>query len=104
MVKNEQEDANVYQLTTIDNYKKINIKKVAIMILIFIIVIMLMVITSRATYIIKQTKMYEQYEAQLAALKVQEEQRLAELEKIRQSKIPKLTQTRKRQFSKYLPF
>ena len=87
MVGNEQENVN---------YKKLNIKKVIIMILIFIILIMLLFITKRATYIIKQHKIYEQYESQIIALKIQEEQKLAELEKIRQAKIPKLTQTRKR--------
>ncbi len=94
MVKDETENVDIYQLTTVE--KKLNVKKVIIIILIIVILIMLLFITKRATYIIKQHKVYEQYEAQLAALKLQEEQRLAELEKIRQAKIPKLTQTRKR--------
>lgn len=89
-----------------DNIYKINIKEhldsKKIMLLVFMIAVLigLIMVAEKSLEIVKQHKVYEQYEAQLIALKKQEEDRKAEIERekerIRQERIPQLTQKRKR--------
>lgn len=78
------------------------IKFILLMILIFILIGLIM-IAKNSIAIIKEYRVYEQYEAQLVALQKQEE-RVAQIERKRQEKIPKLTQEREKQFRKYLSF
>ena len=89
-----------------DNIYKINIKEhldsKKIMLLVFMIAVLigLIMVAEKSLEIVKQHKVYEQYEVQLIALKKQEEDRKAEIERekerIRQERIPQLTQKRKR--------
>lgn len=89
-----------------DNIYKINIKEhldsKKIMLLVFMIAVLigLIMVAEKSLEIVKQHKVYEQYEAQLIALKKQEEDRKVEIERekerIRQERIPQLTQKRKR--------
>lgn len=89
-----------------DNIYKINIKEhldsKKTMLLVFMIAVLigLIMVAEKSLEIVKQHKVYEQYEAQLIALKKQEEDRKAEIERekerIRQERIPQLTQKRKR--------
>lgn len=79
------------------------IKFILLMILIFILIGLIM-IAKNSIAIIKEYRVYEQYEAQLVALQKQEEERVAQIERKRQEKIPKLTQEREKQFRKYLSF
>ena len=53
-------------------------------------------IAKNSIAIIKQYKIYEQYEMQLAVLQKQEKEKVAKIEKEKQEKIPKLTQERKK--------
>ena len=76
--------------------KKLNFRKIILLIIMFIIIIFLIMIAKNSIELINRYKVYQQYEMQLANLKQQEEEKLAELERIRQERIPKLTQNRKR--------
>lgn len=89
MVKDGNEIYDIYKMNV---KRKINIKKIVTIVLIIIVIIGLILVTEECVEIIKQHKVYEQYEAQQIALKKQEEDKLAEIEKARQEKIPKLTQ------------
>lgn len=105
MLEHEKSSSNMY-ITTINN--QLNIQKICIIILIIIVTIGLIMVIKNSVEIMKQHKVYEQYEAQIIALKKQEEDKKAaierEKEKIREEKIPKLTQKRKRQYGKHLSF
>lgn len=80
----------IYKIT-IDE-KHLNTKKIAILLLIVIVVVGLIMIAKNSIEVIKQHKVYEQYEAQLATLAKQEENRQAEIEGKKQERTPKLTQ------------
>lgn len=86
---------NIYQITT---KSRLDTKKIIILILMIIVIIGLIMIAQNSIEIVKRHKVYEQYEAQIIALKKQEEDRKAEIEReqerIRQEKIPKLTEER----------
>lgn len=105
MLEHEKSSSNMY-ITTINN--QLDIQKICIIILIIIVTIGLIMVTKNSVEIMKQHKVYEQYEAQVIALKKQEEDKKAaierEKEKIREEKTPKLTQKRKRQYGKHLSF
>lgn len=94
---------NVYQITT---KSQLDVKKIIILILMIIVIIGLIMIAGNSMEIVTRNKVYKQYEAQLIALKKQEEDRKAEIERererIRQEKIPKLTEKRKGKYGKYL--
>lgn len=97
MVRDEKSKEEVYLIST---QKQLNIKKIAILALTIITIIGLSIIIRNSAEIIKQHKVYEQYEAQMVALKKQEEDKLAEIEKKRQEKIPKLTEQGKNNVEK----
>ena len=92
---------NIYQLTKVTGWKaltvseRIKIQKILIMVLLIIIMIALMLITQNILQIMQRNKQYQQYEAQLLSLQKQEEEKQAQIEaekeRIRQEKIPKLT-------------
>ncbi len=88
--------------------KQIDITKIVILILLVIAVIGLTLIAKDSIKLINQHKVYEQYEAQLISLQKQEEDKQAEMEakqeKIRQERIPQLTEERKKQYEKHLSF
>lgn len=90
------------EITT--NEKQITYKKIIIFILLIIVTIELAMVAYNAIEIIKQHKVYEQYEAQLAALEKQEEIKQAQIEKRMQEKMPKLTRRRKKKHRKHIPF
>lgn len=90
----------IYDICKIKTERQINIKRILIMLLIILVVIGLIIIAKNSIKIIKQHKVYEQYEAQLIALKEQEEKKQIEIEReqerIRQERNPQLTQERQR--------
>lgn len=85
MVKDE-----IYKITIKDEH--INIKKVAIIILIIGVIMGLIVVSKNIVEIIKQHKVFKQYESQLIALNKEEEDKQAQIAKKQQEKIPKLTE------------
>ncbi len=91
MVKDKEDDMDIYKISI---NVPINKKKIIIMFFIFLIIIGLFIIAENSINLIKQHKVYEQYQAQLATLQQQEKEKQIELEKKRQEKIPKLTQQR----------
>lgn len=91
MVKDKEDDMDIYKISI---NVPINKKKIIIMFFIFLIIIGLFIIVENSINLIKQHKVYEQYQAQLATLQQQEKEKQIELEKKRQEKIPKLTQQR----------
>lgn len=96
---NDEYEQNPYQL----NIKKsINKKKIIISILIIISIICIILIVNNITKTVEGYKVYQQYEAQLNSLKYKQEQKLAEIEKKRQERIPKLTDERKNKYGKHL--
>ncbi len=80
----------IYKIT-IDE-KHLNTKKVAILLLIVVVAVGLIMLAKNSTEILKNHKVYEQYEAQLGALAKQEESKQAQIEEKKQERIPKLTQ------------
>ena len=88
----DNQDYNVYKIIT---KQQLNKEKIIILISIIITFICLVIIAKNSIDIIRYHKVYEQYEAQIIELEKQEEEKRAELERIRQEKIPKLTQTGK---------
>lgn len=91
MVKDKENNMDIYKISI---NVPINKKKIIIMFFIFLIIIGLFIIVENSINLIKQHKVYEQYQAQLATLQQQEKEKQIELEKKRQEKIPKLTQQR----------
>lgn len=91
MVKDKEDDMDIYKISI---NVPINKKKIIIMFFIFLIIIGLFIIVENSINLIKQHKVYEQYQVQLATLQQQEKEKQIELEKKRQEKIPKLTQQR----------
>lgn len=94
MIKEENECYDIYK---IDIKNQLNIKKIILILLIILVLIGLIMLAEKSAEIIKQHKVYKQYEAQAIALQKQEEYEQAKIEKqkekMRQERIPKLTQT-----------
>ena len=74
--------------------KQINTKKIAILILLIIVAIGLILVARNAIEMIKQHKVYKQYEAQLVTLAKQEEAEKVAIEEpeVKEEKMPKLTE------------
>lgn len=81
---------DIYKITI--NEKHLNTKKVAILVLMVIVAIGLIMIAKNSVEVVKQHKVYEQYEGQLVALDKQKEDKQIENQEKKQEKIPKLTQ------------
>jgi len=79
----------VFEITS---KKKFYNEKFIIAILLVIIIACLALITKNSLDVINYHKVYKQYEAQIITLKKQEEEKLAEIEKIKKERMPKLTQ------------
>ena len=98
-------EKNIYQME-MEKKPKINILKLATIILIIVVLIGIIMIAKNSIKIINQHKIYEQYQAQLEALQKEKEEKQykieKEKEKIRQSRIPKLTQERKKKYGKHI--
>lgn len=97
MVRDENSYEDIYLVRT---KKQLNIKKVIIVIILILTVIGLIITVQNVTEIIKQHKVYEQYGAQILALKKQEEDKLAQIEKRKQEKMPKLTEEGRKNIEK----
>lgn len=95
-----EEGREIYNIYKIDTKRKLNVKKVILVILLIICVIGLVLLARNSIEIIKQHKVYEQYEAQVIYLQKQEEEKQAKIkeaqEKAKQEKLPKLTEERKK--------
>ena len=101
MRKNKWKEYSVYQFNkniqwkTLASEKKIKIQKIAIIILIIVIILCLLMIGQNILQIIQRNKQYQEYEQQLVMLQKQEAEKLEQIEgekeKIKQEKIPKLT-------------
>lgn len=82
-----------------NNNSKLNKKKVILTILIIFVAIGLFIALNNVIRSIKSYNDYKQYEAQLQLIQQQEEEKKAKIEaekeRIRQERIPKLTQVRK---------
>ena len=105
MIRDGNDKENIYKINIKEH---LDSRKIMILVLMIVVLIGLIMVAEKSMEIIKQHKVYEQYEAQQIALKKQEEDRKAKIEReqerIRQEKIPKLTQKRKRQYGEYLSF
>lgn len=92
---------NIYQLVevskwkTLEGNKRNKIQKILIMIFLLITIILLILIMQNILQVFQRNKEYKQYEAQLLEIKKQEEEKQAQIasekERIRQERIPKLT-------------
>lgn len=91
MVRDE-DGVNVYEF---DNSKKFDLKKIFVIVCLIIFLICTIITVNNIMVIINEHKAYEQYEAQLNALKHQEEERKKKLaeeqEKIKKERNPVLT-------------
>lgn len=91
MVRDE-DGVNVYEF---DNSKKFDFKKIFVIVCLIIFLICTIITVNNIMVIINEHKAYEQYEAQLNALKHQEEERKKKLaeeqEKIKKERNPVLT-------------
>lgn len=104
MVIDENNNYSIYMITASKPISTKQILKIVILILLVFILIGLLMIAKNSISMIREYKIYEQYETQLAVLQKQERERQAKLEKRKQEKMPKLTQERKKQYGKYLSF
>lgn len=102
------DDDDIYKINIKEH---LDIKKIVILILMIVVVIGLSMVAKKSIEIMNQHKVYKQYEAQLATLKKQEEDKQVkqeeikkEQERIRQERTPKLTQERKKQYGKHISF
>lgn len=95
----EYEQLDVYKIKT---DKKINKKKIAILVLCIFILICLAFTIKNCIKIIEGHKIYKQYEIQLQSITYQEEQKKIKIkeedEKRKQEKIPKLTEERNKKY------
>ena len=91
MVRDE-DGVNVYEF---DNSKKFDLKKIFVIVCLIIFLICTIITVNNIIVIINEHKAYEQYEAQLNALKKQEEERQRKLaeeqERIKKERNPVLT-------------
>ena len=82
----------------LERKRKLNRRKVALTVLLLIIVIVLIFIVKNSMDAINQYRVYQEYQAQLVKIQEEEQRKQAEIEaekeRIRQERIPKLTQTR----------
>lgn len=96
---NDEYQLDIYK---IDTKEKIDKKKVFIVIVIILALICSILTVKYVNRTLKEYKAYKQYEAQLNTIKHQEEEKQAkmeeEIERKRQEKIPKLTDTRKTKY------
>lgn len=96
---NDEYQLDIYK---IDTKAKIDKRKIIIVILIVLAIITIVLTGNYIAKTIKAYKAYKQYEAQINAIKYAEEEKKAkiaeELERKRQEKIPKLTDTRKAEY------
>ncbi len=100
-----KKNGNIYQITKKTGWKnlalnkKIKTQKVLIIIFLLIIMIVLTLIMQNILQIMQRNQQYQKYETQLSLLHKQEEEKQAEIEaekeRIRQEKIPKLTEVGK---------
>lgn len=98
MIKDRGE-FNIYKIETPN---KINKKKVLIPIMCIGILICLIIIIKNSITIMNGHKVYKQYEAQLQSINFQEKEKQAKKEaeekRIKEERLPKLTQTRKTKY------
>ena len=104
-MKKMKKSENIYQLTKITGWrtlalnKRIKKKKILIIIFLLIIVITLMLIMQNILQIWQRNEEYQKYEAQILLLQEQENKEKAQIEaekeRMRQEKIPKLTEVGK---------
>ncbi len=94
MIRDEVKNNYIYD---IQKDKKIIRIKILILIIMFCILIALILIARNSIIAINEYKVYKEYQNQLVAMQKQEEEKQAQIEKekerIRQERIPKLTQT-----------
>ena len=93
MVKDESKYNDIYRINT---NEKLDKRKVLIIIVVILIAIALLMVAKHSIDIIKYEKIYKQYEAQIIALQVakaDEEARIKEeQEKLKQDRLPQLTE------------
>ena len=94
MIRDEVKNNYIYD---IQKNKKIIRIKILILVIMFFILIALILIARNSIIAINEYKVYKEYQNQLVAMQKQEEEKQAQIEKekerIRQERIPKLTQT-----------
>ena len=89
---NDDKGVDIYK---IDTNKKINKKRILILLGCICILLCLILIIKHSIEILNRYTIYKQYETQLQSIIYQEQQIKAEEERKRQEKIPKLTNERK---------
>ena len=102
---NDEYQLDIYK---IDTKAKIDKKKLLLVILIILSIICIILTINYVNKTISEYKVYKQYEEQLNSIKYKEEQEAAklaaELEKKKQEKIPKLTDTWKTKYRGNISF
>lgn len=102
---NDNDEIDIYKINIPE---KINKVKILMIFLFFFILICLILIIKHTITMINGYKVYKQYEVQLQTITYQEQQKQAEIEaekeRKKQEKIPKLTETRKSKYTKYISF
>lgn len=103
MVNDDEYQVNIYKLNV---NQKLDKRKILIIILIILSFLCMILTGNYITKIVKEYKVYKQYEAQLNSIQHQEEEKKIkiseEAERQRQERIPKLTEVRKKKHGKYL--
>ena len=85
----EPRDLNIYLINTEDKIDKNKVMKILLVVLTITMLILLIFVANYSINMIKNNKIYNQYEEQIALLQIQEQQKK---EAERQAKIPQLTE------------
>lgn len=100
---NDEHEVNIYE---IDTKRKIDKRKIFISIAIILLMVCVILTANHILITVAEYKVYKQYEAQLNAIKQQEEEKQAKIaeekERKRKEKIPQLTSVRKTKHGEYL--
>lgn len=100
---NDEHEINIYE---IDTKIKLDKRRIFISIAIILLIVCVILTGNHISITVAEYKVYKQYEAQLNAIKQQEEEKQTKIaeekERKRKEKIPQLTDVRKTKHGKYI--
>lgn len=103
MVNDNEQEINIYKMNT---KRRLDKKRIFICITVALLILCVILTGNHIAKTMAEYKVYKQYEAQLNAIKQQEEEKQAKIaeekEKKRKEKIPQLTDVRKAKHGEYI--
>lgn len=103
MVDHDEQEINIYKMNI---KRRIDKKRIFICLSIVLLIICVILTGNYIARTVAEYKVYKQYEAQLNAIKQQEEEKQAKIaeekERKRKERIPQLTDVRKAKYGEYI--